>query len=265
MSVDYRANDPATNRTVVLTVPSSEVPDSPDLLKRFYREARAAGGLQHPNIVAIYDLGVYLGSPYIARELLEGSDLEEIVEKEKREGAQSPQTAAAMVNYVMQACKGLGYAHQKGILHRDVRPKSIFVTTNGTVKLTRFVNARLPEGMTPVSAGVQTGKLDYTYMAPEQVRGGRLDGGADIWALACTLYEVLTYVRPFLAESTKDMMFAIMSQEPKPVSELRPELPAELDEVMRRAMKKDRAERYHKMEEMMEDLERVAWQMPIGN
>ena len=264
MSVDYRANDPATGRAVVLTVPSAEAEDSPDLLRRFYREARATGSLQHPNVIAIYDLGVYLGSPYIARELLEGSTLEEIVAREKAEGTRSAQSGAAMLNYVMQACKGLGYAHQHGVIHRDVRPRSVFVTTNGTVKMTHFVNARLPEGLSPVSDGSKTGQMDYTYMSPEQVRGGRLDGGADIWALACTLYEALTYSPPFVGENTSALMFAIMSEEPDPISELRRDLPPELEDVLKRALKKDRKERYKNMEEMMEALEKVAWKIESG-
>jgi len=262
MSVDYRANDPATNRTVVLTVPSADAIDSPQLLRRFYREARAAGGLQHPNIVAIYDLGADLGSPYIARELLEGEDLEKIVEREKEEGAQSLRSAAKMVNYAMQACRGLGYAHQQGIVHRDVRPRSIFVTTNGTVKLTHFVNARLPEALSPVSNLLTPGAIDYTYMSPEQIRGERVDGRADIWSLGCTLYEILTYVKPFADETVTATMFAIMSEEQHPIREKRPELPKELEDVLTKALKKDRTERYAKMEEMLQDLEAVTRKLP---
>lgn len=261
MSVDYRANDPATGRTVVLTVPSAESTDSPDLLRRFYREARAAGGLQHPNIVAIYDLGVDRGSPFITRELLEGTDLGDIVEREKKEGGQSLQSAARMLHYIVDACRGLGYAHQRGVIHRDVRPRSIFVTKDGTAKLTHFVNARLPEASSPVSAGVQASTVDYTYMSPEQIRGDELGRGADIWAVGCTMYEILTYTKPFLDENVNATMFAIMSEEPRPISELRPDLPKELDAVLRRTLKKDRADRYQNMEELLADLEPLVRRM----
>ena len=256
MTVDYRANDPATGRTVVLTVPSPESTESPELLARFYREARAAGALQHPNIVAIYDLGVDRGSPFIARELLEGADLEEIVEREKREGAQSPHSAATMLDYILQACRGLAYAHQHGVIHRDVRPGNIFVTNTGVAKLMHFALARLPDAHSPISAGVQVGTIDY--MAPELICGDRVDGRADIWAIGCTLYEVLTYSKPFSGENLTQWMFAIMSQDPKPICELRPKLPAELDAVLRWALKKDRSDRYRTMEKLIADLEPIA-------
>jgi eukaryotic-like serine/threonine-protein kinase len=258
MTVDYRANDPATGRTVVLTVPSAESPDSPDLLARFYREARAAGALQHPNIVAIYDLGVDRGSPFIARELLEGADLEQLVEREKKEGTQSLQSAARMLDYVMQACRGLAYAHQRRVIHRDVRPGTIFVTTNGTVKVTNFALARLPDASSR-SSGVLVGTIDY--MSPELICGDRVDGRADIWAVGCTLYEILTYSKPFQGENLTTWMFSIMSQEPKPIRELRPDLPAELDDVLRRALKKDRSERYQTLEKLLADLEPMARQL----
>ena len=256
MTVDYRANDPATGRTVVLTVPSAESTDSPTLLARFYREARAAGALQHPNIVAIYDLGVDRGAPYIASELLEGATLEEIVKREKKDGAQSPQSAAVLLDYIIQACRGLAFAHQHGVIHRDVRPGNIFVTDRGVVKLTHFALARLPDALSPISAGVQSGTIDY--MSPEQMRGDRVDACTDIWAMGCTLYEILTYTKPFHAQSDKEWMLAILTHQPKPIREMRPDLPAELDKVLRRALKKDRPGRYQSMDKLAADLEPIA-------
>jgi len=258
MTVDYQANDPATGRTVVLTVPSPQSTDSPELLARFYREARAAGTLQHPNIVAIYDLGVDRGSPYIARELLEGATLEKLIEQEKAAGTQSLQSSAALLDYVAQACRGLAYAHEHGVIHRDVRPGTIFVTSRGIAKLTNFAQARLPDRYTR-SAGVLVGTVDY--MSPELICGDRVDGRADIWAIGCTLYEALTYTKPFQGDTLTTWMFAIMSQDPKPIRELRPDLPAELDEVVRRALKKDRSERYKRMEKLIADLEPLVLRM----
>ncbi len=258
MTVDYQANDPATGRTVVLTLPSPESTDSPELLARFYREARAAGALQHPNIVAIYDLGVDRGSPYIARELLEGENLEQILEREKAAGAPSVQPAATMLNYVLQVCQGLAYAHQHGVIHRDVRPGTIFVTSRGIAKLTNFALARLPDASSR-SSGVLVGTIEY--MSPELICGDRVDGRADIWAVGCTLYEVLTYTKPFQGDNLTTWMFAIMSQEPKPIREFHPEFPAELDEVLRRALRKDRGERYKNMEKLIADLEPLVVRM----
>ena len=258
MTVDYRADDPATGRAVVLTVPSPQSTDSPELLARFYREARAAGALQHPNIVAIYDLGVDRGSPYIARELLEGATLEQIIEREKAAGTRSVEAAATMLDYVVQACRGLGYAHEHGVIHRDVRPGTIFVTSRGIVKLTNFAQARLPDRYTR-SSGVLVGTVDY--MSPELICGDRVDGRADIWAIGCTMYEVLTYAKPFQGDTMTTWMFSIMSQDPKPIGEVRPDLPAELDEVVRRALKKDRSERYKRAEKLIADLEPVVSRM----
>ena len=258
MTVDYRANDPATGRTVVLTIPSEDSPDSPILLARFYREARAAGALQHPNIVAIYDLGVDRGSPFITSELLEGSTLEQIMEREKSEGTQSTKSAATFLDYILQVSRGLAFAHQKGILHRDVRPGTIFVTKTGTAKLTNFAFARLPQA-TSRPYGNLVGTIDY--LAPEIMCGDHVDGKADIWALGCTMYEVLTYTRPFHGEKMTEWMFSIMSQEPKPLRELRPDLHLEIDEIVRRALKKDRHERYKNAERLIADLEPVVLRM----
>ena len=262
MSVDYQVRDPATDRTIVLTVPSAEAIDSPNLLRRFYREARAAGSLKHPNIVSIYDLGVDRGNPYITRELLEGEDLWHILERKKKEGAQDLKTSATLLDYILQSCRGLGYAHQQGIFHRDVRPGIIFVTTKGEVKLTQFVHARLPEAFSPVSDGHSSGSMDY--MSPEQVRGDRLDRSTDIWSIGCIMYEILTYKKPFQGENANAQIIAIMSQEPKAIQELRPDLPEKLDKVLRLALKKDRAERYRNMEDVVADLEPLVLRMQAG-
>jgi serine/threonine-protein kinase len=259
MSVDYQARDPATDRTIVLTVPSAEAVDSPNLLRRFYREARAAGSLKHPNIVAIYDLGVDRGNPYITRELLEGEDLWHILERKKKEGAPDRRSSVTLLDYVLQACRGLGYAHQQGIIHRDVRPGIIFVTSKGQVKLTQFVHARLPEAYSPVSDGHMGSSMDY--MSPEQVRGDRLDRATDIWSMGCVMFELLTYTKPFQGATANAQMIAIMSQEPKPIGELRPDLPAGLDNVLRQALKKDRAERYRNMEDLVAELEPIVLRM----
>ena len=254
MTVDYRANDPATGRTVVLTVPSEEVPDNPLVLARFYREARAAGALQHPNIIAIYDLGVDRGAPFITSELLEGSTLEQILEVEKQKGGLGPQESPIVLSYVLQASKGLAYAHQSGILHRDIRPGTIFVTKTGIAKLTNFALARLPH-TSSLSTGALAGNM--AYMSPEVMCGDRIDLSADIWAMGCTLYESLTFTKPFHGETLTQWMFAIMSQEPRRLMEMRPDLPADLEEVVHRAIKKDRNERYRKMEKMVAELEPI--------
>src|SRR5208282_5165496 len=151
------------------------------------------------------------------------------------------------------------HAHEHGVIHRDVRPGTIFVTTRDTVKVTNFALARLPHASSR-SSGVLVGTIDY--MSPELICGDRVDGRADIWAVGCTLYEVFTYSKPFQGENLTSWMFAIMSQEPKRIREFRTDLPAELDDVLLRALKKDRSERYRTMEQLLADLELVARGLP---
>lgn len=263
MSVDYRAYDPVTDRRVVLTLPSMDSPDSPLVLRRFYREARAAGALKHRNIMAIYDLGVVdRGSPYITRELLEGEHLAQILARDKADGLKTVKSAATLLEYVVQACRGLGYAHSQGVVHRDVKPSCIFVTHDGTVKLTQFVHARLPEAFSPVTDGNPATSSDY--LSPEQVRGDRVDRAADIWAIGCTMYEILTHTIPFRGADHKAQMIAIMSQTPESIRTQRPDVPEALEDVVFKALKQDRTLRYRNMEDVVADLAPIVLGMIAG-
>src|SRR5689334_4074832 len=174
MGVVFKARDPLIGRDVAVKTITSGVAESADLLERFYREAQAAGGLQHPNIVTIYELAESGGAPFIAMEYLEGESLEKII-------ARKPALPlATKLGYIVQTCRALDHAHRHGVIHRDVKPANIMVTHDGVVKVVDFGIARLGQ-----TSHTQTGMLlgTLTYMSPELVRGEQADARCDIWAM----------------------------------------------------------------------------------
>ena len=252
MGTRFRGRDSASGRAVAIKTVDPNFAKNPDFLERFYLEGRAASMVQHPNIIAVYEVGKDSRTPYIAYELLEGSDLAQIVARE--EGGKNMLRSSIKLNYIMQVCRALEYAHQRGMVHRDIRPGAIFVTADGTVKLTHFSHARLPDNA-PTSSGILIGTVEY--MPPESIRGDKVDGRADIWGVGATIYEIFTYTKPFQGGNITAMMFAIVSQEPKGLRELRPDLPVELENIVRRTLKKEPAERYQTMADLLIDLEGI--------
>jgi serine/threonine protein kinase len=162
--------------------------ESPELLKRFYREAQAAGSLEHPNIVTVYDLGEANGLPYIAMEFVQGESLDKIISRR-------PQlTVAHKLKILTQLCRALAYAHSRGIVHRDVKPGNILVKDDGTVKVVDFGIVHLAAtGMTLEGAVLGT----FSYMSPEQVRGETVDTRSDIFSVGLVMYELLAYRKAF--------------------------------------------------------------------
>jgi len=200
MGVVYRAHDEVLRRDVAVKVLPSSFATDPDRLHRFEQEARSAGALNHPNILAIYDLGEHEGSPYVVSELLEGKTLREQM------GSRSL-PVRKVVEYGIQIARGLSAAHEKRIVHRDLKPENIFVTSDGRVKILDFGIAKLllPEEVTTderetatqsrTEAGAVLGTAGY--MSPEQVRGERVDHRSDLFALGAVLYEMLSGRRAF--------------------------------------------------------------------
>ena len=216
MGVVFKGRDPLIGRAVAVKTITSGVAESVDLLERFYREARAAGGLQHPNIVTIYEMAESGGAPFIAMEYLEGESLEKLIARK----AALP--LPTKVGYIVQACRALDYAHRRGIVHRDVKPANIMVTRDAMVKVVDFGIARIAD-----TSKTQTGALLGTlaYMPPEQLRGQAADARADVWAMGVVLYELLAYRRPFTGENHAALLLSILQDEPRPVKELLPECP----------------------------------------
>src|SRR4029077_7470858 len=227
---------------------TSGVAQSADLLERFYREARAAGGLQHPNIVTIYELAESGGAPFIAMEYLEGESLEKII-------ARKPVLPlATKLGYIVQTCRALDYAHLRGVIPRDVKPANIVVTRDGIVKVVDFGIARLGH-----SSNTQTGMLLGTlaYMSPEQVRGQHFDARSDVWAMGVVLYELITYQRPFTGENHAALLLSILQNEPPPIRQAAPQCPVALERVISKCLRKDEKERYPSMEALLKDVEHL--------
>ena len=237
----YRARDTRLGRDVAVKVlPPSFAADT-DRVRRFEQEAQAAGQVNHPNILAIYDVGTHDGSPYVVSELLEGESLREVL-------SGGPLPVRKTIDYASQVAQGLAAAHARGIVHRDLKPENLFVTPDGRVKILDFGLAKLTErqpGTTAsasptVLADTQPGMVLGTvgYMSPEQVRGLPADHRADIFGLGAVLYEMVAGRRAFGGESAVETMNAILTQEPPQASGSHSDLPPVLDGIIRRCLEK---------------------------
>lgn len=253
MGLIYKAWDPKLDRTVVIKQVVFDAINSlhelATLKDRLFREARAAGRLNHPNIVIIYDVDEDKDFSYIVMEYLQGKDLKLLLEKEIR--FDLPRT----INIISQICSALDYAHQMGIVHRDIKPSNIILTQNQHVKVADFGIAKLPHFGTLT----QTGSIIGTpyYMSPEQIEGRKLDGRSDLFSVGVILYEMLTGCHPFSGETIPSVVYKIVHQQPKPPSTIREDLPKPLDEIVSRALAKDPDQRYTTALDLIVDLESV--------
>jgi eukaryotic-like serine/threonine-protein kinase len=249
MGVVYRARDPIINRLVALKTITTGVADDPALLQRFYREAQSAGGLQHPNIVTIYDMGDAGDVPYIAMELVEGENIEQIIAR------RAPLPISLKLVYAMQACRAFDYAHKRGIVHRDIKPGNIMVSQDGVVKVVDFGIARVLE-----TSRTQTGMLigTFAYMSPEQYHGEHADERSDIWSFGVLLYELLAYTRPFTGATPASLMNSICQKDPSPLRTLLPDCPDELEIILAKVLRKSPSERCQSMEDLLIELDPVS-------
>ncbi len=249
MGVVYLAEDPRLHRPVALKTMSPSVAGDPELLQRFYREAESAGQLRHPNIVTIYDIDEAEGTPFIAMEFLEGESLEKLIRTRK------PLPMYRKLDIIIQACRGLHYAHQRGIVHRDVKPANIVVLNDGLVKIVDFGIARISD-----ASMTRTGIILGTpmYMSPEQVRGKSVDPRSDIFSLGVILYEFLTFTSPFHAEDVPTIAYKILNEPPAPLSTVITNCPPNLEAVQRKAIAKEREDRYQTAEDLAFDLQQQA-------
>ena len=248
MGVVYRARDPIINRLVALKTITTGVADDPAMLQRFYREAQSAGGLQHPNIVTIYDMGEASELPYIAMELVDGENLEQLIAR------RSACPITLKLSYAMQACRAFDYAHKRGIVHRDIKPGNVMVSKDGNVKVVDFGIARVLE-----TSRTQTGMLigTFAYMSPEQYHGEHADERSDIWSFGVLFYELLTYQKPFTGSTPASLMHNICNAQPAALKGLLPECPGELDIAVSKMLQKSPSDRYPSMEDVLLDLEPI--------
>jgi hypothetical protein len=220
----------------------------PTARARFEREAKAVARLQHRNVVTLHELGEVDGTPYIVMEFLGGKDLDTILRGDK------PLTLGEKLDIVAQLCEGLGYAHDQGIVHRDIKPGNVRVLEDGTVKILDFGIARFA-----TTTVTQSGSIMGTpsYMSPEQIMGKAVDGRSDLFSAGVLLYELLSGRKPFSGDSPTAVAYQIMHTEPSPVRMQVPELPEALNEIVSRALQKNPDDRYNRAAEMSADLQMV--------
>src|SRR6476620_5208608 len=245
MGIVYRALDTLLQRIVAVKVISTPIDTDPEPRERFFREARAAGQLSHKNIITIHDLGEHEGQPYLAMEYLTGQDLAARMADPQRMSLRRKLEVAAEI------CEGLEYAHAHGVVHRDIKPGNIFVTDSGTIKIVDFGLARLVTSELTRS-NMMMGTINY--MAPEQIRGERIDHRADVFSTAVVVYELLSGRRAFDADSFAATLYKILQEFPEPLQPIDPTIPRELVRLVERALSKPRHERYQHMSEMLLEL-----------
>ena len=257
----YRARDTRLKREVALKVLPLAVSRDPDRLRRFEQEALATAALNHPNILAVFDIGTHEGSPYVVSELLEGETL-----RERMNGGAIVTRKA--LDYSLQIAHGLAAAHEKGIVHRDLKPENLFLTKDGRLKILDFGLAKLtqadPTGdhtsqptMTHVTeAGVVLGTAGY--MSPEQVRGVAVDARSDIFSFGAILYEMLTGKRAFHRETAADTMSAILKEDPPELNETNRNVSPALERIVQHCLEKNPEARFHSASDIAFDLEHLS-------
>jgi len=247
----YRARDLHLNRDVAVKVLLNLSTD-PQRLHRFEQEARAAGALNHPNILAVFHMGTYEGAPYLVSELLKGETLRQALKR-------GPLPIRKVIDYGVQIAHGLEAAHQKGIVHRDLKPENLFLTRDGRIKILDFGLAKLTQPLQPseygtstVSTGTEPGVVMGTvgYMSPEQVRGDSSDHRTDIFAFGAVLYEMLAGKRAFQKLTATETMTAILREDPPNILDLVPNLPIGLQRILQRCLEKEPEQRFHSADDL---------------
>ncbi|HEX2054588.1 MAG TPA: protein kinase [Actinomycetota bacterium] len=241
----YQGTDTVLGRTVALKVLSANLASDPAFIARFEREAQAVASLNHPNLVGIYDIGSDGDLHYIVLEYVEGSTLDAVIR------SQAPMDPDRVVAITLSVCAGLQAAHDKGIVHRDIKPANIMIEPDGRVKVMDFGIAKTKtEGLTEVGAVLGT----VRYLAPEQAYGKPVDRRADIYAVGCVMYEMLTGRPPITGDTLMEMATKLASEEPEPPSALVPGIPAFLERVVMTALAKRPEDRYADTTSLARDL-----------
>lgn len=249
MAIVYRAHDNMLNRTVAIKVLRPEFKQDEEFIKRFDIEAKASAGLNHPNIVSVYDVGVHEGLHYIVMEYVEGITLKEMIAKD---GSITWQRA---LKISVQICSALSHAHARKVIHRDIKPHNIMVKADGSVKVMDFGIARAASAATMTIGSNVLGSAHY--LSPEQARGGFTDERSDIYSLGVCMYEMTVGRVPFDAETTVAVAMQQLQKEPTPPSELVSQLPKSVEHIILKAMRKRPEQRYSSAGAMESDIMRV--------
>src|SRR5439155_5849602 len=263
----YLAQDTRLDRKVALKILPDEVAADPDRMKRFVQEAKAASGLNHPNIITIYEIDQTDSTPFIATEFIDGSTLLERMRVQ-------PLLLGEVLNVAVQIAGALTVAHANGIVHRDIKPENIILRSDGIAKVLDFGLAKLTgqgsqelvDSEAPTLAHLKTDSGvvmgTATYMSPEQARGHQVDARTDIFSLGVVIYELLTKHLPFDGSSIYEIMAAILSdRESPPLSRYSREVPAEMERIVSKALRKNRDERYQTIKDLLLDLQSLKQQL----
>src|SRR3954447_15512694 len=262
----YKAIDNKLGRTVIIKVLPAELTAKQANLKRFEREARLASALDHPNICTIFDLNEINGIHFIAMQLVEGKNVRELVNGR-------PLELQSALSIAIQVADALAAAHDRGIIHRDIKAGNVMVTGSGQAKVLDFGLAKLLDEDAARSSGIHHTELTEvgvpygtaTYAAPEQARGDRVDSRADIFSTGVLLYEMLSGTWPFRGKNTIDVRHAVIHDQPKSLAEMRPgATPAKLQQILDRAMQKEPRDRYQRIDEMRDELRQVLQHAALG-
>ena len=256
----YRARDTRLRRDVAIKVLPSSLLHDADRLRRFEQEARATAALNHPNILAVHQMGTYNVAPYLVSELLEGATLREHL-------LRGPMPVRKAIDYSVQTARGLAAAHDKGIVHRDLKPENLFITNDGRAKILDFGLAKLTQrhwaldgSIATATDGTEPGVVMGTvgYMSPEQVSGKPADHRADIFALGAIMYEALTGKRAFQKPTVAETMTAILNEDPPTASQFAPTIPPALQKVVHRCLDKNPAQRFQSASDLAFALEALS-------
>src|SRR5262245_17457988 len=249
MGVVYLAHDPRIDRQIAIKTiqgyASLPPREADEMRQRLQREAQAAGKLQHPGIVTIYDVGEHEGTSYIAMEYIEGRPLDQFTGKGKLLPVDS------VVKLMVQACEALDYAHSHGVVHRDIKPANMMMLGSGQLKITDFGLAKNPASQL-TQDGILVGSPNY--MSPEQVLGRPLDGRSDLFSLAAVMYELLTGERPFPGDTVTTIIYRILSEHPAPPHMVNEGVDPAIAKVLARALAKEPAQRYQTGAELTQAL-----------
>jgi len=257
MGVVYKAEDTKLKRTVALKFLPPELTHIPDVKDRFMREAQAAAALDHqaaaaldhPNICTVYEFDEAEEKTFISMAFIEGENLRKKIES-------NPLELEEALRIATQVAEGMQIAHKKGVVHRDIKSANIMVTEDSQAKIMDFGLARMTGTTLLTQEGAAMGTI--AYMSPEQARGKEVDHRTDIWSFGVVLYEMLTGELPFKGEQDQAVVYSILNKKPRPITDLRAEIPMSIEQVVDKALEKNPDERYQQIDELLDDLKSIS-------